>query len=120
LKTIAAIAVAGAFGALARYGVGSLIGPHGQFPWSTLVINIAGSAILGLAIGLFVRTLAVPMWIQSGIVVGFLGAFTTFSTFSLDLVRLVDTGRYALASGYIASSVVGGVVALRLSMTLAR
>ena len=53
--------------------------------------------MLGVAVGLFVHTLAVPMWLQTAIVVGFLGGFITFSTFSLDLVRLVDTGRLALA-----------------------
>lgn len=119
MKTVIAIALAGALGALTRYAVGSWIGSH-EFPWSTLVINVVGSAVLGTVVGLFVRTLTVPMWIQSAIVVGFLGAFTTFSTFSLDVVRLLDTGRLGLASAYITSSVVGGVVALRVALTFAR
>ena len=120
MRTIIGIAVAGALGALARYGLGSLVGRHGEFPWSTLAVNLLGAILLGVVVGWFVRTLSVPMWAQTVIVVGFLGAFTTFSTFSLETMELWDRGRYLLVLGYVAASVIGSVVALRITLTLAR
>ncbi|MEQ1873642.1 MAG: CrcB family protein [Ilumatobacteraceae bacterium] len=112
------VAIAGAAGALARYGIGLAVGGR-SFPWSTLGINLTGSFVLGfvLAFGLergWSETTTVPL------AIGFLGAYTTFSTFSYETFTLARTDRAALAAIYVAVSVVGGVLAAFAGYTLAR
>lgn len=94
MMTWIAVALGGALGAMSRYGVGQLM-PHSTFPLATLTVNVVGSAIIG---GLYARlieqgggSLAYAM-----LAVGFLGAFTTFSSFSLDTVRLIENGHALL------------------------
>ena len=117
-----AIGLGGAVGALCRYGVtlwaNSLVGIN--FPYSTLIINVLGSFAVGLVFILLVeRNLLAPIW-RSVLMVGFLGAFTTFSTFSLQALGLVEEGRHMGALGYIASSVITCILATALGMYLAR
>jgi CrcB protein len=111
------IAVAGAVGAASRYGVATWIGTR-TFPWSTLAINLAGSLVLG-----FVAHRAITRgWADTTtlpITVGFLGAFTTFSTFSNETWTLLRTDQAGLALAYVAASVIGGVVAAAAGYTLA-
>jgi CrcB protein len=99
------IAVGGALGCVARYGIGRLIQPHGAgaFPWATLLINIAGSICLGFIYRYFDFAAAPQVRAFAGI--GFCGGFTTFSTFSYDAVGLLQAGDYARASVYIVASV---------------
>ncbi len=106
------IGLAGAAGALARYGLGTAVGDR-SFPWITLAINVAGSFLLGVLVKLAVErgwpdTTTLPLG------VGFLGAFTTFSTFSVDTHTLIRDGRAGAALGYVAASVVAGVGAAAL------
>ena len=114
---VALIAVAGAIGALSRYGVATWIGTR-SFPWSTLAINLAGSLVLG-----FVAHRAITRgWSDTmtlPITVGFLGAFTTFSTFSNETWTLLRTDQAGLAFAYIAASVIGGLLAAAAGYTLA-
>ena len=103
------VALAGATGAVVRYGVGIALGVR-SFPWATLGINIVGSFALGFLLALgtekaWSEAVTVPL------AVGFLGAFTTFSTFSHETFILLRTGRSGMAALYVAMSVVGGVVA---------
>ena len=117
-----AIGLGGAVGALCRYGVtlwaSSLVCIN--FPYSTLIINVLGSFAVGLVFILLVeRNLLAPIW-RSVLMVGFLGAFTTFSTFSLQALGLMEEGRYMGALGYIASSVITCILATALGMYLAR
>lgn len=112
------VGIAGAAGALARYGIGLAVGGR-SFPWSTLGINLSGSFVLGfvLAFGLergWSETTTVPL------AIGFLGAYTTFSTFSYETFTLARTDRAMLAAVYVAVSVVGGVLAAFVGYTLAR
>ena len=103
-----AVAVAGALGALARYWVGVAVGTL-AFPWTTLGINITGSFLLGLVLGL-----APGRWdttTTTAATVGFLGAFTTFSTFAFETLTLLREGRTAAAAAYAVASVVVGVLA---------
>jgi CrcB protein len=120
MGTVIAVGLGGALGALARYGLGGWIGQRGAFPWSTLVINVLGSAILGAFVAFSVRHLPIHPWLRSAVVVGFLGAFTTFSTFTLETVRLLDGDRFVLAALYVGASVVGCVAALKLALVLGR
>jgi fluoride exporter len=113
------IAVFGALGSLARYGLGLLGASYGLlFPWGTLLINILGSFILG-----FVATLALEHQLSEAarlaLAVGFCGAFTTFSTFELEIMNAILEGRIVMAAGYVASSLILGLLAVFLGRGLA-
>ncbi|HVM07976.1 MAG TPA: CrcB family protein [Acidimicrobiales bacterium] len=105
------VAFAGAFGAAARYGVQGAIGAH-DFPWATLSINVAGSAALGLVLGGLGSRWSEHVGLA--VAVGFLGAFTTFSTFTYEATSMMRDGRGAAALLYLGGSVVAGVVAAAL------
>jgi fluoride exporter len=101
------VAIAGAAGALTRYGIGSAVARR-DFPWSTLGINLVGS----FALGLLLRAGELRGWSDVVMVtlgVGFLGAFTTFSTFSVETQSMLRDGRGATAALYVTASLVGGV-----------
>ena len=99
MRTAIAIGVAGALGALARYGVGGLISRRNQgaFPWETFVVNISGSFVLGFVFTLATERWALAPWLRSGLTIGFLGAYTTFSTFMLETYRLTEDRAHGLA-----------------------
>ncbi|MCU1452995.1 MAG: crcB, partial [Acidimicrobiales bacterium] len=106
------IALAGALGALSRYGVGAAIGVR-TFPWATLAINLSGSFVLGALLTAGVRR-NWPEGVTVPLGVGFLGAFTTFSTFSYESITLVRTDRAGMAAAYVVASVAGGLAAAAL------
>jgi len=112
MKMLLVVAAGGALGAMARYGtvvaVGRLTG-IGGFPWGTVAVNLAGSLVLGLLIGALAHGLHLSQEARGLIVVGFLGAFTTFSTFSLDAVTLIERGQWWPAFAYAAGSAVAGI-----------
>ena len=112
------LALAGAAGALVRYGIGVAVGDR-SFPWATFGINVTGAFILGfvLAIGVerkWPETMLLP------ISVGFLGAYTTFSTFSYETFTLLRTDRAPTAVLYVVASVLGGVLAAAAGYATAR
>lgn len=116
MNTFVAVAVGGALGAVSRYSFGlvalALIG--NRFPWATLGVNVVGSFLIGLAAVLIGdRILDGELW-RPLIIVGFLGAFTTFSAFSLDTLLLLQQGNYNSALAYMLGS-----VALCLGATVA-
>ncbi|MBS3820589.1 MAG: fluoride efflux transporter CrcB [Planctomycetes bacterium] len=104
------IAAGGAAGALCRYGLSETITTHvGKgFPWGTLAVNLAGCFAIGMAIHL-VPTPKAPHELSWLIITGFLGAFTTFSTLSLETHTLLRDGAYAAAAAYVLTSVLAGV-----------
>jgi fluoride exporter len=114
--TTLCIAVGGLLGVLARYGIGRLTLHHEQLVWSTVGINIAGSFLLGL--------LVAEHWfsrdIREGLGVGLLGGFTTFSTFSVQIVLELDAGKPWRALGYFSATVVGGIAAAALGYLVGR
>jgi CrcB protein len=122
LVTLAAVAAGGALGALARFGVTNGVGAlFGRvFPWGTLTVNLLGSLAIGALFVLVVQNEAVRREWESVLTVGFLGAFTTFSTFSLETLLLLQGGRIGAALAYTAASVVLCVGACGLGMKLAR
>lgn len=111
MKMYLVVALGGAFGAMARYATDStmmrLAGPG--FPWGTVAVNLIGSLLLGLLIGAAAHGLHLSQEARALIVTGFLGAFTTFSTFSLNTVTLIERGETASALGYVLGSVIFGV-----------
>jgi CrcB protein len=117
------VGAGGAIGAMARFGFSSLFGrlwPMG-FPLATLVVNIIGSAAMGVFIGLMARWL--PAWQSEArlfFAVGILGGFTTFSTFSLDAIVLIERGDWLQAGAYVLLSVVVCVIGLYLGLLVTR
>lgn len=107
IATLLAVALGGALGAMARFGVAlgvAQIWPN-VFPLGTLVVNLLGSLCIGILFGVWLKRPELPVLLQQGVFIGFLGAFTTFSTFSLDTLRLIENGESLMALGYILLSV---------------
>lgn len=122
MKMIVYIAAGGAIGALARHFVAGQIGiwlGHG-FPWAILLVNIFGSFVLGALIEIFALAWSPSQEWRALIVVGVLGAFTTFSTFSMDVASLYGKGQILQAALYIGGSVGFAVLAFFLAMQLTR
>lgn len=122
MNTVLAVAAGGAIGAVGRYlvmsGVGHWLG-HG-FPIGTLVVNVLGSLAMGVLVELGALVWSPSPELRAMLVVGLLGSFTTFSTFSLDVVVLVQRGATLPAMGYIVASVVLSIAGLVLGMALVR
>ena len=114
--TTALVAIGGLIGVLARYGVTRLTLHTEALIWSTVAINVVGSFLLGL--------LAAEHWfsrdIREGLGVGLLGGFTTFSTFSVQVVLDVDGGKPGKALLYLLLSVLGGIAAAAAGYALGR
>lgn len=116
------IGIGGFFGAVARYGVALWIGRQWgrSFPLGTFVINVSGSFLIGLLMSLFTERFMVnPQW-RLLFVVGFLGAFTTFSTFEYETGALLKDGEWLIAMLNITLSVVVGFMALKLGEVIAK
>jgi CrcB protein len=120
-QLVLAVAAGGAVGSAARYVSVSLIGRWvgTGFPWGTVFVNLAGSFIMGLLVELAARKLNIPEPWRVFIFVGMLGGFTTFSTFSLDLVSLMQRN-LGLAALYGVVSVALGMAALFAGMAAVR
>jgi CrcB protein len=122
MSMIIAIAIGGAAGAVGRHfvniGMASLLG-HG-FPWGTLTVNVVGSLIIGLLVPLMAVSWTVSPEMRALLTVGGLGAFTTFSTFSIDAVVLYERGAIGAAAIYVIVSVVAAIGALFLGLRLGR
>ena len=117
-----AVALGGALGAVSRFWVISALSalaPH-RFPWGTLVVNVLGSLLIGALYVLMTERLALNEQWRAVLVVGFLGAFTTFSTFALETFNLLEEGDYAKAVLNMLGSVLFCVLAVALGMWLAR
>jgi fluoride exporter len=111
---IALLIVFGALGTLARYALQGLVQERtgSEFPYGTLVVNIAGCFLLGGIAEYALTHLTIPPEWRIGITVGFVGAFTTFSTFSYETVRLIQDGEWRRAATYVLASVIIGIVAV--------
>ena len=117
------VAIGGALGSVARYGTGVLVGKawDGTFPLGTMLINIVGSLAMGLFIGYLVRT--APSWQADArlfVAVGIFGGFTTFSSFSLDTIAILERGEIVQAGLYVVASVAIGIAALYGGLVLMR
>ncbi|WP_206812163.1 fluoride efflux transporter CrcB [Paradesulfitobacterium ferrireducens] len=122
MQNILAIALGGAMGALARYGLGAWISSrwNQSFPLHTFLINISGAFLLGFLNILFIERLTVSPFIRLGIGVGFLGAYTTFSTFGYEVITLIQSGSMLTAVLYTAGSILVGFTGAALGVGLAR
>lgn len=116
------IALAGSLGALSRYVLGGYINSAtgSAFPLGTFLINITGSFILGFAGTFGFERFAVNPNYRTAFTVGFVGAYTTFSTWSFETLRLIEDGSYGLALANAVGSLLVGLLAVWLGMVLAR
>jgi fluoride exporter len=116
------VAIGGATGSVARYLTGiamtRLLGP--AFPWGTITVNILGSFAIGILAELVARKLSAPVELRLLLVVGFLGGFTTFSSFSLDTLSLFEKGEGVAALAYVGASVILSLAAAFGGLALGR
>jgi fluoride exporter len=122
MPVILGIALAGALGALARYWLDGVVSRRtgGGFPWGTLVVNVSGALLLGFAFTVLSERLTVEPWLRASITIGFLGAYTTFSTLSFESYRLVEDGALGLALANMLGSVAAGLLAVYAGVVLGR
>jgi len=122
MNMLVAIAIGGAVGALGRHfvnvAIGSLLGTG--FPWGTVTVNIVGSFLMGVLIHMLAVSWNVSPEMRALLTVGALGAFTTFSTFSLDVVTMYERDALLLVGVYVVVSVVASIGALLVGLRLAR
>jgi len=115
------IAVGGAAGALARYGMSGLLNnATNKLPYGTLVCNALGSLVMGVLFVLILEKARLSPELRPLLMVGFLGAFTTFSTFSLETVAMLQEGHMMSAAIYVLLSVVLSIAALYAGITVTR
>lgn len=122
MQTLLTVALGGALGALGRYGavglINEVLGKH--FPYATLAVNVLGSFLIGVAYVFVIEKFHTLPEFRALVMVGFLGAFTTFSTFSLETVGLLEEGRVMAAGAYILSSVILCVMATFTGIMIAK
>lgn len=111
------VGLGGFAGAIARFWLGGYVAGKVQsnFPWGTLIVNVTGAFALGLVFGLE-DYLSPSARLAMG--TGFLGAYTTFSTFSLETIRLMMSQEYWLAGFYVGLSILGGLFAAALGIAV--
>lgn len=122
MPTVVWVALGGALGSAARYGVnvwsGRLLGT--EFPWHTLIVNVAGAFAMGLLVELMALKLDLGQEGRAFLTTGILGGFTTFSAFALDFAALVERKAYMAAGSYAVASVALSLLAIFVGLALVR
>jgi CrcB protein len=116
------IALGGALGSVARYMVGNSVSNRlgGRFPFGTLIINISACLIIGLSLEILNRHTDFNPALRYLIPIGFIGAYSTFSTFEWEIFSNLNSGAFWVAIVYVASSLVFGLIAVALGAALGR
>jgi fluoride exporter len=114
MPVIVGVALGGALGASARYGLDRLIESRSTsvFPWATFTINITGCFVMGVVTAALVDRHHLPAWLRVGLVVGVIGGYTTFSTFAAEALDLDEIHHVLVSSAYLVGSVALGMVAV--------
>ena len=116
-----AVSIGAILGANARYVLGGWLserlGP--AFPWSTFLINVSGSLLIGLVLGIASERVT-PDWWRPGVAIGFLGSYTTFSTFSYETINLLRDGSYLAAAANVGGSVAAAFIAVAVGLAIAQ
>jgi CrcB protein len=122
IPTLIAVTLGGIVGTLMRFATGTIVSSHWPrfFYTGTLAVNIVGCLLIGYLYGLFLIRPEIPVEVRSGLIVGFIGGLTTFSSFSLDTVRLLEAGQVFTAVGYCSISVFGGLFATWAGLALTK
>jgi fluoride exporter len=108
------VGIAGFFGAIARYALGGFISERvgGAFPWETFIINVSGCFALGFIFTLLTERFLPHPTVRIALTVGFIGAYTTFSTFAFETMRLAESGAAVLATLNVFASIGAGLLAV--------
>ena len=117
-----AVTLGGALGSMARYALSTWIfqvSSH-KFPYATLTVNVLGSFVMGILFVVIVERAALPQEMRSLLMIGFIGAFTTFSTFSLDALGLWQNGHLFMALIYTLATVILCLIAISSAIWLTR
>lgn len=116
------IGLAGFAGAVSRYAIEGWVSDRtrGAFPWGTFVVNVSGCFILGFLFTLLTERFLPHPTLRSALTIGFVGAYTTFSTFAFETMRLGEDGAVLLAAINVGTSVVVGIAAVYLGTALGR
>ena len=122
MKTVMAIALGGALGAVARHFIShwSVVALGNGFPWGTLTVNVVGCFALGVVVEVMALVWSPATDWRAFLTVGVLGAFTTFSAFALDISILHERGEMLQAILYVTVSVAGSIAAIFAGMSLTR
>ncbi|MBU0903087.1 MULTISPECIES: fluoride efflux transporter CrcB [Pseudomonas] len=122
IRVALAVALGGAVGSVLRFLTASWVAAQWPryFYIGTFTVNILGCLLIGLLSGLLLLRSDLPIELRSGLIIGLLGGFTTFSSFSLELLKLFESGRHNEAFAYLLCSVLGGVTAVWGGFSLAR
>lgn len=122
MREVLLIGLAGAIGALSRYGLSLLANRFvsESFPFGTLIVNVLGCFLIGYIMHIGLTTDLIPATWRVAVTVGFLGGLTTFSSFSYETVRFIEDGAWVLAGGNIAANVLLCIPATLLGIGLGR
>ena len=122
MRTVIGIGVAGAAGALARYGLEGVVSQRTStaFPWGTFVVNVTGAFVVGFLFVVLTERFTVAPWLRSSILIGLLGGYTTFSTLTLETYRLLEDGVIGLAAANAFGSLAAGMLAVYLGVVVGR
>jgi len=112
LNTLIAVASGGAIGATSRLYINGLTSRHlsSDFPYGTLMVNLAGSLIIGLLMGYFAHHVNISPYMRTFLITGFLGALTTYSTFAMESFFMLDSGKYMYAFANITTNLMGTIL----------
>ncbi|ECB9806351.1 fluoride efflux transporter CrcB [Listeria monocytogenes] len=111
------VGIFGALGGMCRYAMNLWLG-GGDFPSATLVVNLIGCFLLAFLMQFLAEKSRISLVILNGIGTGFIGAFTTFSAFSVDTIQLIQNGAWVLALSYVLASFIGGLIMVKLGRML--
>ena len=116
------IGLGGFAGAISRYLVDGFVSDRtgGAFPWGTLAVNATGSFVLGLLFAMTTERAILPAELRGPVMIGFIGAYTTFSTYMLESWGLVESGSYGSAIANLGGSLVVGLVAVAAGLLIGR
>ena len=116
------IGLGGFAGAISRYLVDGFVTERtgGGFPWGTLAVNASGTFVLGLLFAMTAERAILPAEIRGPLMIGYLGAYTTFSTYLLESWRLVEGGAWGLALGNLGGSIAIGAIAVVAGLAIGR
>ena len=122
IKVALAVAAGGAVGSVLRFFTSAWVVAHWprHYYLATFAVNLIGCLAIGFLSALFLLRADIPLALRTGLTVGVLGGLTTFSSFSLEVLRLLEAGQFGVAICYLLCSVLGGLGAAWLGMTLAR
>lgn len=122
MRLIIVIALAGAIGALSRYGISTALSriAAGSFPWGTLAVNVIGCLAIGFVMHISLSTDAISSQWRVAITVGFLGALTTFSSFSYETIQLIEKSAYLTALSNVGLNMVLGLLATIAGLAIGR